>query len=79
MVATELLVLKYAEVGFVADFVEVIHVELPHEGGEVAVPEIDGQHLLLELLDVLDDEGSAILVPTSDVGELVILNRNGGT
>lgn len=36
----------------VADLVEVVHVELPHKGREVAVPEVGGQYLLLEALNI---------------------------
>lgn len=33
--------------------VELVHVELPHEGRQVAVPEEVRQHLLLQLLPAL--------------------------
>lgn len=54
--------------------VEVVHVQLPHERGEVLVPEVDGQDLLLELLDVLDVEIVPQLAPHDDVGVLIFLH-----
>ncbi len=66
-VAPELPVLEDVAVEFVADFVEVVHVELPHERTEVLVPEVDWQDLLLEAFHVHDREVRAILVPAGDV------------
>jgi hypothetical protein len=51
-VSAELPVLKDILVELVADFVEIVHVELPDEGGEVFVAEVDGQDVLLEALHV---------------------------
>lgn len=52
--------LENVEVGFVAYLVKIIHIKLANEGGEIAMPEIDGQDHFLKLLDIFDDEGSAI-------------------
>lgn len=38
--------------------------------------EVNRQYLFLELLDILNNEGSSILIPSDDVFELFILNRN---
>ena len=51
----------------VSDFVKVIHVELADEGGEVAVPEVDGEDFLLEAVDIEDGEVGSLLVPDDDL------------
>lgn len=64
---------------FVADLMEVIHVELSNKGAEVAVPKVDGQDLLLEALDVEDGKVGAVLVPGSDGAVGIILSHGGST
>jgi hypothetical protein len=61
-------------VELVADLVEVIHVELPDKGGEVAVPEIGRQDLLLEPLNVQNGKVSSFLVPAHDARVLIALS-----
>lgn len=51
-VSSELAVFKDVLVLLVADLVEIVHVELPDKGREVAVPEVGGQDLLLEALNI---------------------------
>lgn len=51
----------------VSNFVEIIHVELPDEGGEVSVPEVDRKNLLLETIDIEDSEVGSLLVPDDDL------------
>jgi hypothetical protein len=41
----------------VAYFFEAVHVELPDEGGEIAMLEVDGEDILGEAGDALDGEG----------------------
>lgn len=74
--STELLVLENIFVLLVAYFVKVIHVELSHEGGEVTMAKVDGENLLLKLVDVDDDEVGAFLVPGHHILIIVVLNRN---
>jgi hypothetical protein len=62
-------------VELIADFVEVIHVQLAHEGGEVAVPKVGRQDLLFEALHIEDGEVSAIIAPCHNPRMLVALNR----
>ena len=78
-VSSELAVLKDVLVLLVADLVEVVHVELADEGGEVAVPEVGGQDLLLEALNIKDGEVGALLVPGDNAGVLIGLNGKGVT
>ena len=57
----------------VSRLVEVVHVELPHEGGEVVVFEVGGQHLVNELRQVFHHEGLAIVHPADDLVVVDIL------
>lgn len=52
--------LENVEIGLVAYLMKIIHVELANEGGEIAMPEINGQDHFFKLLDIFDDEGSTI-------------------
>ena len=49
-VANEGLMVEDDLLGAALALVEVVHVELPHEGVDVVVLEVLGQHLLLEVL-----------------------------
>lgn len=53
--------------------VEVIHVQLPHEGREVVVLEKLRQDLLSELVGLFDNESISIIVPADDVVVLWVL------
>lgn len=84
--SAELSMFEDASIEFVADLVEVIHVELPHEGGEVAVAEVGWQDLLLEPFNIQDSEVNALLIPAHDARVLVTLkdlvclgDEDGGT
>jgi len=72
--APELAMLKDAPILFVANLVEIIHVELPHEGGEVAVPEIGRQYFLLKSFHVDYGEVSPLFVPCHNARVLIVLN-----
>lgn len=52
---------------------EVVHVELPHKGGEVAVAEVGWQDLLLKSFYIQDGEVDALLVPAHDARVLIAL------
>lgn len=52
---------------------EVVHVQLAHKGGEVAVLEIVGQDLGLEDGDVLDLKAVPLVVPADDLVIVVVL------
>jgi hypothetical protein len=67
--------LKDVPVELVTDLMEVVHVELPHERGKVAVAEIGRQNLLLKDLDLQNGETSALRVPSDDVVVLTALNE----
>jgi len=56
-VAEALSVLRVAMLG------EVVHVELADEGGEVVVLEVSWKHLLSELIRLVHDEASPVLIP----------------
>jgi hypothetical protein len=73
-VSAELAVLENVLILFVAYFVEIIHVELADEGGEVAVSEVHRQDLLLEPLHLQNREVRALLVPDHDIGVGIVLN-----
>jgi len=75
----ELTVLKDVSVLFVANLVEVIHVELSHEGGEVTVPKIGRQDLLLESIHVHYGEVSPLFVPCNYPRVLIVLSDLCGT
>lgn len=66
-VTTELSMLKNVLILLISNFVEVIHVELSDEGGEVAVPEVDRKDLRLEAVHIEDSEVGSFLVPGDDL------------
>ena len=68
--------LKNVLVGIVSDFMEIVHIELPHKWWEIAMAEEEGEHLLLELVNFTDDESGAVWIPANDILVLLILNRN---
>lgn len=55
------------------DFVELIHVELPDKGRQVLMPEEVGQHFVLQLLGILDQDLSAVIGPRDEIPVLVFL------
>lgn len=56
-----------------ADLVEVVHVELPDEGGELLVLEVLGQDLVFEEVLVLHDEAVPVVRPLNYVAVLLLL------
>lgn len=74
--AAELLVFEDILIGLVADLVEVVHVELPDEGGKVAMAEVGRQDHLLKLVSIVDNECDSVRVPANDILVFAILNRN---
>ena len=75
-VASELPMFEDVAVELVADFVEVIHVELPHEGAKVFVSEIDRKDLLLKPFHVDNGEVCSILAPACDVRVCFALDKS---
>lgn len=41
---------------------EVLHIELPDEGGEVAMAEVDGQDYFFKVFHIQDDKVGAFLI-----------------
>jgi hypothetical protein len=72
----EELVLKSGFEVIVLHFVEAIHVELPYKAVHFFVPEVPGQHYLLELHDILDDKLESVGRPVDNF--LVVLNLSNG-
>jgi hypothetical protein len=52
--------------GILTTLVEAVHVELANEGVDVAMSEIFGEDLILELIDVSDGELAAVTHPVDD-------------
>lgn len=50
------------------DLMEVIHVELPDEGGEAVVAEVFGEYDFLQFLLVEDPNAPGLSVPIDDLG-----------
>lgn len=55
-------------------FVEIVHVELSHKGGETVVSEVLWQDYFLELLLVEDADALVFGVPIDDLGVFFGLN-----
>ena len=66
-ITTELSMLKDVLILFIADFMEVIHVELPDEGREITVSEVDGKDFLFETININDSKVSSLRVPSDDL------------
>lgn len=64
--------------GHLVALAELVHVQLPDEGGEVAVAEEVGQDLLLHLLPALYQD-FVVAVPAQEVVVLLLLNGGGRT
>ena len=73
-VLPEVLVGEYVLGGIFAGFMEAVHVELPNEGVNIAMPEERGQYFLFEGLDVPDRELLARGQPLYNVLEGRLLN-----
>lgn len=69
----ELGVLELVLLLVASDLVEVVHVELANEGGEVGVLEVLGEDVVGEGEDVLDHEGVAPLGPGDDALVVLVL------
>lgn len=67
--------LENVAVEFVANFVEIIHVELAHERGKVAVAEVGRQYLLFENLHLQNGKAGALGIPSDDVIVLSTLSQ----
>lgn len=61
--------------GAVSDFVEVIHVELPDEGGKVAMPEVSREDAFFEGLEIANGKRSAICIPPDDARGVAVLEH----
>jgi hypothetical protein len=60
-------VLEDRDLLLLADLVEIVHIELTHEGGKLLVLEVLRQDLILELLLTLHDETVAVVRPLNYV------------
>lgn len=58
--------------------IELVHVQLPDKRGQMAVSEEVRQHLILQLLGVLDED-LTIAVPAEVLTVLSLLSREGAT
>ena len=61
------------------NFVEVVHVELPHEGGHPVVAEVAPEDVLLEAFLVEDADAPQRRVPGDGLGVLLALSGERGT
>jgi hypothetical protein len=52
--------------GVFATLVKAVHVELPDEGVDIPVPEVFGEDVLLELIDLFDGELASVGHPMYD-------------
>ncbi len=59
----------------IANFVEVIHVELANKGREITMPKVNRKNLLLKPVHIQDGEVGALFIPRDDAGVLIALNR----
>ena len=66
-------------VGGAHDFVEPVHVELPHEGEEVVVLEVRREDLGGQPADALYYEGVALGSPADDIAVARVLARGRST
>ena len=67
--------LKNVFILFIADFVEIIHIELANKRGEVTMSKVNGQNLLLKSLHIQNSEIGALFVPCNNARMLIALNR----
>lgn len=75
MASVEHLVVEGVLVVAVPGLVEVVHVELPDEGGEVIVLEVAGEDAFYEIWQVFNHEGLAIFRPFHDLIILRVLKK----
>jgi len=61
------------------DFAEPVHVQLAYEGLDLAVAEVDWQHLVLQSFRALNMYFRTVLAPANDILELIFLSRLGRT
>ena len=59
--------------GILAGFVEAIHVELPDEAIDIPMPEIFGEDMFLEFIDLLDGKLAAVAHPMDNGLVLFVL------
>lgn len=62
-----------------SDLVKVVHVQLSHKRGVVAVFEVLGQNLFAEVVLVDYDEADTVCGPFDNMRVLLILNERGFT
>lgn len=65
--------LKYGDLFFFPNFVEVIHVELPDKRRKLAMFEVLGQYLFGEFILVFDNEAVALVSPLHNIAIPFIL------
>jgi hypothetical protein len=66
-------VAKNVFAGVFAAFVEAVHIELPDEGVDVPVPEVLGEDMVLELVDLFDGKLASVGHPVDDGLVLFVL------
>ena len=59
----------------ISNLVEIIHVELSDEGGEITMPEVDGQDFFLKAINIKDGKVCSFFIPDDDHLVAVVLNR----
>ena len=78
-ISSKLPMLKDVLIELVSNLVEIIHVELSHERGEIFMPEIDGKDLLFKTINIDNCEMYSLFIPANDVRVDLILNGQGCT
>ena len=59
-------VAKYIFAGIFSAFVEAVHVELANKGVDIAVSEVFGQDVILEVIYLFDGKLSSVVHPVYD-------------
>jgi hypothetical protein len=71
----KVLVFKNGDLFFLANFVEVIHVELADKGGKFTMLKVLGEYLFHEFLLVFNYEAVAFICPLDNTAISLILNE----
>lgn len=64
-------------VGVISGFVEIIHIQLPHEGRKVIVFEVLRQNSFSKFIGLFHYEAITCFIPTNDVVILRVLYEKG--
>jgi len=60
---------------FFSYFVEIVHIQLPHERGKFLMLEILGQNLIFKKILIFDDKAVPIVSPLNDMTVLFIFQN----